>query len=734
MKHYIIQIAFILMAISTYSQYQIKGKITSENNLPLQNVALHLLENNASTETNENGEFEFKEAPKGNITIVTYLFGYEQQNITLNTTAQNELNIILVEKEQHLDEVIVSTNFNKVQSQNVMKVEHRNVEELRKNGATSLIEGLATIPGVNQISTGTSIGKPVIRGLSSNRVLTYTQGVRLENQQFGDEHGLGLSASGIESVEIIKGPAALLYGSDALGGVLYLNPEKYAQADKTAGSFTQQFSSNTQGTNTSLGYKFSPNNWKFLIRANYNSQADYKIPDGDRIINTRSIEKDIKTGIGYSSSTFSTDIRYNYNNLNLGLPEEEITNLGFRTPLYPNQKIDNHIVSWNQKIFFKNSKIDADFGYQQNNRQELEAPEEIALHMKLQTLNYNVKYYLPQTKGIKTIVGTQGMHQVNTNFGEELLIPDATTVDFGAFITSQLEWKNNALQAGFRFDNRAITTSEHGILNEEGYFSAIDKNFNSINFALGYKTVVLKNVTTRLNLASGFRAPNLSELTSNGVHEGSNRYEIGNQNLENEKNIQIDLNVEYQTEHFELYANGFYNKVDNYIYLSPTGMQIEDNFVFEYQQNNAALYGGEFGIHIHPHPFDWLHFTSSFETVTGKQENDNYLPLIPANQWKNNIKTEFNIKNWLDKGYALLQVNHTFAQDNTSTFETSTPDYTLVNIGIGGTIKWNKRQFNVNLNANNLLDKNYIAHLSRLKADNIPNMGRNILLGINFNF
>jgi iron complex outermembrane receptor protein len=722
------------MAISSYSQYQIKGKITTENNLPLQNVALHLLENNASTETNENGEFEFKEAPKGNITIVTYLFGYEQQNITLNTTLQSELNIILVEKEQHLDEVIVSTNFNKVQSQNVMKVEHRNVEELRKNGATSLIDGLTTIPGVNQISTGASIGKPVIRGLSSNRVLTYTQGVRLENQQFGDEHGLGLSASGIESVEIIKGPAALLYGSDALGGVLYLNPEKYAQADKAIGSFTQQFLSNTQGTNTALGYKFSPNNWKFLIRANYNSQADYKIPNGDRVINTRSIEKDIKTGIGYSSSTFSTDIRYNYNNLNLGLPEEEITNSGFRTPLYPNQKIENHIVSWNQKIFFKNSKIDADFGYQQNNRQELEAPEEIALHMKLQTLNYNVKYFLPETRGIKTIVGTQGMHQVNTNFGEELLIPDATTVDFGAFITSQLEWKNNAFQAGFRYDNRAITTSENGILNEEGYFNAIDKNFNSINFALGYKTVVLKNVTTRLNLASGFRAPNLSELTSNGVHEGSNRYEIGNQNLENEKNIQIDLNVEYQTEHFELFANGFYNKVDNYIYLSPTGMQIEDNFVFEYLQNNAALYGGEFGIHIHPHPFDWLHFTSSFETVTGKQENDNYLPLIPANQWKNNIKTEFNIKNWLDKGYALLQVNHTFTQDNTSVFETSTPDYTLINLGIGGTIKWNKRQFDVNLNANNLLNKNYIAHLSRLKSDNIPNMGRNILLGVNFNF
>lgn len=733
MKKYI-PLVLLLLASSLYAQNSITGKITNTNQQPLQYVALHIVESNAYTETDNNGFYEFKNVPKGNITIVAYLFGYEQKTEETNTVNTSELNFILSEKEQHLDEVIVSTTFNKMQSQNVMKVEHKSVAEMQENVATSLMDGITSIPGVNQISTGTSIGKPVIRGLSGNRILTYAQGIRMENQQFGDEHGLGLSASGIESVEVIKGPASLLYGSDAIGGVLYLNPEKYSQTDTSKGSFTEQFTSNTQGTNTSIAYKSSPNNWKFLIRANYNSQADYKIPNGERIANTRSIEKDLKYGIGYANSHFSTDIRYNYNNLNLGLPEEDIANSGFRNPLYPKQDIDNHILSWNQKVFFKNSKIEADFGYQFNNRKELEAADEVALHMKLKTANYNVKYYLPKWKNIETLIGIQGMHQTNLNFGEELLIPDATVNDFGSFITSNYEWKKNAIQAGIRFDNRAISTSEHGSFGEEGYFQAIEKTFNSFNFALGYKTNITSKIISRINLVSGFRAPNLSELTSNGVHEGSNRYEIGNKNLKNEQNFQVDVNIEYNSEHFEVFANGFYNHITNYIFIAPTNAVIDNNNVFEYEQSNAALFGGEFGIHIHPHPLDWLHFTSSFENVTGKKENGDYLPLIPANQWKNTIKTEFSIGTWLKKGFATAQINHTFNQNNTSAFETSSSDYTLVNLGIGGKLNIKNKELRINLNGNNIFNKTYIAHLSRLKSDGIPNMGRNIILGLNFDF
>ncbi len=353
--------------------------------------------------------------------------------------------------------------------------------------------------------------------------------------------------------------------------------------------------------------------------------------------------------------------------------------------------------------------------------------------MKLKTFNYNVKYHLPKTGKIETIVGVQGMHQTNRNSGEEYLIPDAITNDFGVFGTANYEWKSNVLQAGFRFDNRKISTDAQGIAGEEGSFEAIDKSYDSFNASLGYKTSLADDLTLRLNVASGFRAPNLAELTSNGVHEGTNRYEVGNSNLKTEQNIQTDVNLEYKNSHFEFFVNGFYNHINNYIYTAATGEILDSNLVFDYIQDNAKLYGGEVGLHFHPHPLDWLHFETSFETVTGKKQNKEYLPLIPANNWDNTIRTEFKIKNWLKEGFATLNVSSTFNQKNVSGFETSSNGYSLVNLGFGGTVKLGKTIFDVNVNGNNLLDKRYIAHLSRLKTDGIPNMGRNIVLGVNFN-
>ena len=274
---------------------------------------------------------------------------------------------------------------------------------------------------------------------------------------------------------------------------------------------------------------------------------------------------------------------------------------------------------------------------------------------------------------------------------------------------------------------------EHGIAGEEGYFQAVNKSFNSSNASLGYKTNLSDDLTLRLNLASGFRAPNLAELTSNGVHEGTNRYEIGNAELKTEQNVQTDLNLEYKSSHFEFFINGFYNHVDHYIYSSPAGGQIAGNDVYDYIQNNARLYGGEIGIHLHPHPLDWLHFESTFETVTGKKQDGDYLPLIPANNWTNSLRAEFDIKKWLNDGFATLNVSDTFNQNNVSGFETASNGYTLVNLALGGKVKLGKTVFGVNLNGNNLFDKTYIAHLSRLKADGIPNIGRNIILGVNFN-
>lgn len=717
------------------AQNTVSGTVRDGANKPIIGVSVYAPELHKGTTTDANGKYILDNLPNGNLNITFVFVGFSNQNKTItNLQKENILDVVLEETLFQMDEVIVSTAFNKIQSQNVMKVEHEKMVDLQRKGTATLIEGLATIPGVSQVSTGTSIGKPVIRGLSGNRVLVYSQGVRMENQQFGDEHGLGLNDSGIESVEVIKGPASLLYGSDALGGVLYFNPEKFAIANTFKADFSQKLFSNTLGSSSSLGVKTSTENWKFIARGSYDTHSDYRIAGGDRVTNTRYNETDFKTGIGYNNAKFSTVLRYNYNKLDLGIPEEGIAEqTSSKNTEFPRQGVFNHLLSLNSIFYLKNSKIDVDLGYVANDRSEFEDSNIAGLQMKLKTFNYDAKYYFPKIGKLESIVGIQGMHQTNTNSGEEYLIPDATTNDFGVFGTANYEWKSNVLQAGLRFDNRQITSSAHGELGEEGYFKAIDKSFDSFNASLGYKTNLADALTLRLNLASGFRAPNLAELTSNGVHEGSNRYEVGNSDLKTEQNLQTDLNLEYGNSHFEFFVNGFYNHINNYIYTSPAGTQIDNNDVFNYIQNNARLYGGEIGLHLHPHPLDWLHYETSFETVTGKKQNGDYLPLIPANNWKNTIRTEFKIKNWLEEGFAALSVNTTLSQDNVSGFETSSNGFTLINLGFGGKVKLGKTVFNVNVNGNNLFDKSYIAHLSRLKTDGIPNIGRNVVLGVHFN-
>ncbi|MBC7643231.1 MAG: TonB-dependent receptor [Flavobacterium sp.] len=717
------------------AQISVSGTVSDKNNQPLKGVSVSILETNKNTITNDLGQYSIDNLPNNNFKISFLLPEYSPSIKNISTlNSNNILNITLDNVIFKMDQIIVSTAFNKLQSQNVMKIEHSSIKDLQQKGGTTLIEGLTTIPGVSQISTGVSIGKPVIRGLSSSRVLVYSQGVRLENQQFGEEHGLGLNDSGIESVEVIKGPASLLYGSDAIGGVLYFNPEKFADTNTFRGDFNQRYFSNTLGTSTNLGIKTSTDKWKFLARGSYSEQSDYLIPDKNRVTNTRYNEQDFKTGIGYVTDTFSSIFRYNLNKLDIGIPENGIAQQTTKkTTDFPKQGVSNNLLSWNNFINFEKSKLDFNLGYIANDRKEFAENDIPNLHWKLKTINYDVKYHLPKYRKLESILGIQGMYQTNTNYGQEFLIPNALTKDFGIFGTCFYQWKKNIFQAGLRFDNRKVATEANGISGNEGSLDAVEKQFNSWNASLGLKTNLQEKLTLRLNVASGYRAPNLSELTSNGIHEGSNRYEIGNSNLKNEQNLQTDLNLEYQNSHFEFFLNGFYNHIDNYIFISPNGKQIYNKEVYDYVQNKAYLFGGEVGLHFHPHPLDWLHFDSSFESVTGKKSSGYFLPLIPANVFKNTIKTDFKIKKWLSDGYANITVSHTLNQNNFSEFETKSNDYTIVNLGLGGKIKLSKLLFNVNINANNLFDKTYISHLSRLKNDGIQNIGRNVVFGFNFN-
>ncbi len=735
MKNIILSLLFILLFSATYAQNTLSGTITdAKTNDALEQVSVYFPQLEKGAVTNEKGDYKISNLPAGSYKVILSYIGYQTISKTINITSNETIfNTLMKESAIEMEEVIVSTPFHKLQSENVMKVEYASIKDLKNKGAITLADGITKIAGVESVSTGIGIGKPVIRGLNANRVLVYTQGIRLENQQFGDEHGLGVNDAGISSVEVIKGPASLLYGSDAMGGVLYLNPEKFALNNDTEGDVNLNYYSNTQGLNANAGFKTSGEHLKFLIRSSITSHADYKTGGGERVTNSRFKEFDIKTGVAYQLTNFKTELRYNYNNSNLGIPEEIGEQSTDRDPIKPNQTIDNHILSLKNTLLFKKSSLDLTLGYTSNIRKEFEEDEDgAALHMNLNTFTYNLQYHLPKYGILETIIGAQGLSQTNTNFGEELLIPNANTNDVGFYGTSHLHLdKNNDIQFGLRYDHRNIDSEQNGVIDDEDYIGAINRSFNSFNAAIGYKLNFLDNYVARINLASGFRAPNLAELTSNGVHEGTNRYEIGDSTLDNEQNIQTDIALEYKNEHFEVFVNGFYNSINNYIYISPTGEEIDDNLVYEYVQQDANLYGGEAGIHIHPHPLDWLHFESSFQTVTGKQKNDDNLPLIPAKSITNTLRAEFsNTDKWLKSSQVFITLKSTFKQDKISSYETETDGYGLLSAGLSGTMTVFNLPMDLRISGNNLLNKDYFSHLSRLKYDGISNIGRNISVGL----
>ncbi len=728
----------LLCGFIAHAQNSLEGTVlNSDSQEPLDQVSIYFPQLEKGTVTDAEGKYTLNDVPEGKYKLVASYIGFLTYSTSITIlSGANSLNIILSPSAIEMEEVIVSTPFHKLQRENVMKVEQEKMATLRTNGAITLADGIRSIAGVESVSTGIGIGKPVIRGLSANRVLVYSQGIRLENQQFGDEHGLGISDAGIESIEVIKGPASLLYGSDALGGVLYLNPEKYAIGGTSSGDINLNYFSNTEGISSNLGYKTSGKRLKFLVRAGITSHADYLTGSDLRVTNSRFKEYDLKSGLAYQSGNFKTDLRYNYNKSDLGISEEIGTQTKKRSPDTPYQELQSHILSSSTNLFLKESSLKVILGYIFNDRKEYEEGEADipALDMNLSTLSYNLQYHLPKGKLLETIIGVQGMDQTNKNFGEEVLIPDATTKDIGVLSTSHVHLGTSDIQIGLRYDHRKISGEENGTIGEEGYIAALDRNFNSINAALGIRSDLVKNLVGRLNVASGFRAPNLAELTSNGIHEGTNRFEIGDPDLKNEKNIQLDLSIEYSNEHVEVFINGFHNTVNDFIYVEPNGDLVDLDPVYIYRQQDATLFGGEMGFHLHPHPLDWLHIESTFETVTGMLKNDEDLPLIPANKFTNTLRIEDNTSDtsWFQKGYGYLTLLTVLDQNRVSDFETTTPGYTLLNAGFGGSIKVFGNEMELRVSVNNVLDKTYISHLSRLKIDGIPNIGRNISVGLHY--
>ncbi len=695
---------------------------------PLENCTVYFPELHTGTTTNAKGECALQEIVTHTMIAQFSLVGYSAKQVTISNK-DTLLTVLLEQNHMQIREVVVSVPKGKLQAQNIVLIDKKDIKTLHANAPASLAEALTSIAGVEQQATGVAIGKPVIRGVTGNRIVTYAQDIRQENQQWGDEHGLGVGDLGIEGVEIIKGPSSLLYGSDALGGVIYFVEERYAKNNSIDCYLQSNFQSNNNCYATTAAYKINKNKVKVNVFGNYITAIDYKMPNSNRATNTRYSEYNFKTALGYAATHWTTNIRYSYIKNNFGITQNNITTESKeRNIALPFQQIGNHSVSMRTSYYTKKSNIQTTIGYTSNDRKEFEDKmDTAALAMKLHTLSYDVKWNADIVQQKATlIIGIQGMQQSNKNIGEEVLIPDAQIFDAGLFTLVNTKLKNITLQGGLRMDYRKINT--HALVKDTNViFTELKKEYTNPNFSIG-ASYTKNKITVRANLSNGFRSPNTSELSSNGKHEGTNRYEIGNSNMKTENAMQLDASVDYTTEHLRCTVNPFLNRINNYIFLQATNAFINNTPVYTFNQKDAWLYGAEAGIHYHPHSIHWLHLETNVSSVVAKDIYGKSLPLIPAMRFNTTIKAE------LATIVKEIFVNHIYklAQYNVGPFETTTPSYQIVNVGAAMEIKTKQKPIELSFTIKNIFNQKYIDHLSRFKNIGLYNQGINAIVAVKY--
>ncbi|RPH28271.1 MAG: TonB-dependent receptor [Bacteroidales bacterium] len=741
MKNIFIICVMILSYHITEAQNKISGKIVDQDNLPLIGATIFVPDLNKGTVSNANGNYELSNLPNGSIKIQFSFVGYTNHIEAVLLNGENvELNVTLKQAIIDAEEIVITGGYSSTQHENAVKIDVLKLSPLTIKNTPNFAETLTQVAGVDMISKGSGVSKPVIRGLSMNDILILNNGVRFENYQYSSHHPLGIDEFGIEDVEIIKGPASLLYGSDAIGGVINFIKDRPAPVGTIVGDYNMQLFSNTLGLTNNLGIKGASKKLFGGFRIGQKTNADFLQGGGEFAPNSRFKELSIKTNVGFTDKIGTFKLFYDFNNQKLGLVEDEaidaITERG-RDNKILYQELNTHLISSQNKLYLGKFKLDLSSAYQSTELIHFGDLNVFEIQMKLATLTYEAKLHLPSKENSEYIVGFQGFNQTNTNVNnrETKLLPDATTNNYSAFSLLQYTFfKKFKVQTGVRYDIKSISTQAIGLPADPlTYRPALDRSYGSFSGSLGSTYNVSEELLFRINFAAAYRTPNLAELTSNGQHEL--RYEIGDQNLVPENAYEADLSVHFHKDNYTFDIAGFYNIVNSYIFITPTGdTTVSGIDIFRYKQANSALYGGEAGLHIHPKPAKWLHFKATFSSVIGKQENGDYLPFVPAHKLRFELQTEKEKMLFFHNVFVSLSTSTAFNQNNAAPDETTTKGYTLLDLSVGGNIRVKNQFVSLSVSVNNMLDTKYIDHLSTLKEVNMYNPGRNISLSLRIPF
>ncbi|WP_345333524.1 TonB-dependent receptor [Mucilaginibacter defluvii] len=742
----------------------LKGKVVDSNSQPLPGATVTFPDLKISTQTDLNGDFSLNNLPaRGKFLIQIQFVGYRTLTQLVDMAATTPPVFTLQTSVIETREVVITgTPISGNSKQNSTSASTVTRDQLLRP-STNIIDALASqVPGVSQITTGPSISKPVIRGLGYNRVVTLSNGIKQQGQQWGDEHGIEIDQYGADRVEVLRGAASLLYGSDALGGVINMLDPLTPPSGQIKGEFLTNYATNNGLTGTSLMFTGNEDGLVWRARGSYKNAYSFKTPDY-YFPNSGFNETNISGMLGLNKQWGYSHINFSYFKNNIGLFEAEPDNgLNFlkedgepftnddyksRSLLFPRQDIRHYKVNWDNNFIIASGFLKVNLGYQKNQRRELEESVDPSLFFDLNTYTGDVKYYLSESNGWQPVFGISTEIGKSLNKGEEFLVPDYNSYGIGAFAYVKKTWDKNTFNAGIRYDYRKNTGK--GLIEEdEVRFEPFTNKFSNVSGALGFTHQFNEQLNFKANAGSAFRAPNPAELASNGVHEGTFRYEVGNPNLSPERSFQADATLEYDNKFVSASVGIYENYIHNFIYASHTPGDVQQDVdedgnqtqydVYRYGQVNANLYGFEGSLTLHPVSF--IHLENTFG-YTHAQNNTLSRPLafIPAGSLRNTLRFEPNIKG-LKESYLYVGIDNFFKQGRfDDTFETGTDGYTLLNAGLGATVKLGKQPLKLYVAGNNLLNKKYYDALSRYKPGRLSsedptfgiyNPGRNITFGV----
>lgn len=691
MKSLIILFFSIIISTIGLAQNNLSGTITdAKDGKPVVNVSVYISDLKIGASSNSDGKYFLQHVPRGTYVVQARIIGYSIKTATVKIEENTTLDFVLSSSNTELREVVVTGNSSAADPaktpQSITEVPN---SYLNENSATNVIDAISNVPGVSAMTDGQSISKPVIRGLGYNRVLTVNDGVIQVDQPWFDEFGIEADPNSVDRIEILKGPASLAYGSDAISGVINLIPDKPQPEGEIKGEYLTNYQTNNGLINNMFDLAGTKHGISWSGRVDYimahayqnkydgyvlNSQFNNFNVDGTLGIHRKwgytqlhASYFEMQTGIvdGTRDSVTGTQLMVvSYPGLNGGQPTYIFpTSQQFKsyTPLVINQRIRHTKVVWDNSLAVGNGRITGVFSYQKNQRQENNdptIPNTSDIYYSSNAATYDLRYISPHIGGFTISGGVNGLYQASQSLGTLMLIPNYNLFQIGIFALANETLGKVTLNGGIRYDTRIFNGLDHWVDSLQSpvpaytpggihEFQGFTSHFSGLSFSLGAAYNITKNIYIKGNIARGYRAPNVSECGANGVHDGTVVYEIGDPTLKPETSLEEDFSFGINAKDVSIELDGFYNNISDFIYAKGLksvlgGDSINNSLnaaglgaapVYKYVQGKASLYGGEAAIDIHPSATSWIDLYLSASIVegglTGVPDSTKYLPFIP---------------------------------------------------------------------------------------------------------